>query len=114
MATKQKITRFAPKLHVKRGDTVQVIAGDDKGKSGVVLEMFPAKMRCIVEGVNMVKKHVKATANEAGGITEMSASIHISNLMVVDPKTKTASRLGRKQVDGKNVRFSKKTGNVIL
>lgn len=113
MATKQKNTRFAPKLHIKSGDMVEIISGDDKGKQGVVQQVFPAKMRAIVDGVNIVKKHVKATQTEAGGIQEMSASIHISNLMLVDPKTKEATRIGRKNVDGKHVRYSKKTGNII-
>lgn len=113
MATKQKSTRFAPKLHVKTGDTVQVISGDDKGKKGQVLQVFPAKQRAIVEGVNIVKKHVKASQTNEGGIQEMAASIHVSNLMLVDPKTGQASRIGRKSVDGKTVRYSKKSGNII-
>lgn len=113
MATKHKSHRFAPKLHVKRGDTVVVIAGDDKGKKGEVLQVFPDKARAVVDGVNIVKKHVKATQNEEGGIKEMPASVHVSNLALVDPKTGEATRVGRKQVDGKNVRYSKKTGNII-
>lgn len=110
--TKNKQTRPA-KLHIRRGDTVMVLSGDDKGKTGEVLQVFPEKMRAIVEGVNIVKKHVKATQNEEGGIQEMSASIHVSNLAVLDPKTKEATRTGRKLVDGKSVRYSKKSGNII-
>jgi len=113
MATKHKSKRFAPKLHIRRGDTVMVIAGDDKGKTGEVSQVFPDKMRAIVEGVNIVKKHVKATQNEEGGIQEMSASLHVSNLAVVDPQTGEATRIGRKVEDGQSVRFSKKTGNII-
>jgi large subunit ribosomal protein L24 len=113
MATKAQTKRHTPKLHIRRGDTVMVLAGDDKGKTGEVTQVFPDKMRAIVEGVNIVKKHVKATQTEEGGIQEMSASMHISNLAVVDPKTGEASRVGRKIVDGKSVRYSKKSGNII-
>lgn len=113
MATKHKVKRFAPKLHVRKGDTVMVLAGDDKGKTGQVLQVFPDKNRAIVEGVNIVKKHVKATQNEAGGIQEMEATIHISNLALLDPKTGEPTRVGRRREDGASVRYSKKTGNVI-
>ncbi len=113
MAKQHKQHRFAPKFHVKRGDTVMVMTGDDKGKTGQVLQVIAEKQRAIVEGVNIVKKHVKASQTEEGGITEMPASVHISNLAVVDPKSGEPTRVGRKSVDGKNVRFSKKTGNII-
>jgi large subunit ribosomal protein L24 len=113
MATKNTTKRFAPKLHVRTGDTVMVIAGDDKGKTGQVIQVLPAKNRAIVEGVNIVKKHMKATQTEEGGIQEMSASIHISNLALVDPKTGQATRVGRKEENGVRVRYSKKTGNII-
>ncbi len=113
MATKSKVKRFAPKLHVRKGDQVKVLAGNSKGETGVVLQVFPDKNRAIVEGLNMVKKHVKATQNEAGGIQEMEASIHLSNLAVVDPKTGEATRIGRRQENGESVRYSKKSGNVI-
>jgi large subunit ribosomal protein L24 len=113
MATIQKVKRFAPKFHIKKGDTVIVISGADKGKKGEVLQMFLDKQRAIVDGVRIVKKHVKATQDNEGGIQEMPASIHISNLAVVDPKTGEPTRVGRKTVDGKSVRYSKKTGNII-
>jgi len=113
MATKNKAKRFATKLHIRRGDTVMVLAGDDKGKKGEVVQVFPDKMRAIVDGVNIVKKHIKATQTEEGGIQEMPASLHISNLAVVDPKTGEATRVGRKNENGVSVRFSKKTGNII-
>lgn len=113
MATKNTTKRFAPKLHVRTGDTVMVIAGDDKGKTGQVIQVLPAKNRAIVEGVNIVKKHMKATQTEEGGIQEMSASIHVSNLALVDPKTGQATRVGRKEENGVRVRYSKKTGNII-
>jgi large subunit ribosomal protein L24 len=104
-----------PKMHIKTGDTVLVIAGDDKGKKGKVLSVNILKRRVIVEGLNMVTKHVKPTANSPqGGIEKKEASIHASNLMLVDPKTGEATRIGRKAGDnGKLVRYSKKTGEVI-
>ncbi|MCR9014947.1 50S ribosomal protein L24 [Aquiflexum gelatinilyticum] len=104
-----------PKLHVKTGDTVKVLAGDDKGKSGKILSVDPTKRRAIVEGINMVTKHVKPTAsNPQGGIEKREASLHLSNLMLIDPKTGEATRTGRKENDkGKLVRYSKKTGEVI-
>ncbi len=110
---KQNIKRFAPKLHIRKGDTVMVIAGDDKGSTGEVLEVFPGKLRAIVDGLNIATKHVKATQTEEGGIQKIPASIHISNLAVVDPKTGKATRISRKTVDGKSVRYSKKSGNII-
>jgi large subunit ribosomal protein L24 len=113
MATKHKVKRFAPKLHVRKGDQVMVLAGDDKGKTGQVIQIFPDKNRAIVEGVNIVKKHVKATQNEEGGIQEMEATIHLSNLAVLDPKTGEPTRIGRREENGVSVRYSKKTGNVI-
>jgi len=83
-----------PKLHVKKGDTVKVIAGDDKGKSGKVLEIIIEKNRAIVEGINIVTKHMKPSAGKPeGGIKKTEASINISNLMVVDPASGTATRI---------------------
>jgi len=113
MATQQKQKRFAPKFHIKRGDTVMVMAGDDKGKTGTVLSVISDKQRAVVDGVNIVKKHVKASQTEEGGIKEMPAAVHISNLAVVDPQTGEPTRVGRKIVEGKSVRYSKKTGNII-
>ncbi|HMX38680.1 MAG TPA: 50S ribosomal protein L24 [Saprospiraceae bacterium] len=113
MSKKNTLKRFTTKLHIRSGDTVMVLAGDDKGKTGEVLQVFPAKMRAIVDGVNMVKKHVKSTQDQEGGIQDMPASIHISNLAIVDPSTGQATRVGRKVEGGKTVRFSKKTGTII-
>jgi large subunit ribosomal protein L24 len=113
MAKKEKKTRFAPKLHIKKGDKVKVIAGNDKGEVGDVIEIFPDKNRAIVEGMNMKKKHRKPTQEAAGGIVDIPASIHISNLMLVDPKSGEATRVGRKLVDGKLVRYAKKSGELI-
>ncbi|GAY77895.1 LSU ribosomal protein L24p [Sporolactobacillus inulinus] len=102
------------KLHVKKGDKVQVITGKDKGKQGVILAAFPAKERVLVEGVNIVKKHSKPSqAAPQGGILEHEAPIHVSNVMLLDPKTNEPTRVGHKIVDGKKVRVSKKSGEVI-
>ncbi|TRX53752.1 50S ribosomal protein L24 [Fulvivirga sp. M361] len=104
-----------PKLHLKKGDTVKVISGNSKGKSGKVLEIITAKSRAIVEGVNIVTKHIKPSANQPeGGIEKTEASVHISNLMVVDPSNGEATRVGRKaNSEGKLQRYSKKTGEFI-
>lgn len=103
------------KLHIRKGDTVKVIAGNSNGKTGKVLEVFGSKDRAIVEGVNIITKHVKPSATKPeGGIEKSEASIHISNLMVVDPATGEATRTGRKlNDDGKLQRYSKKTGELI-
>lgn len=100
------------KLHIKKGDTVVVISGESKGKKGVVLSIDRVKSRAIVEGVNLVKKHTKPNAKSPqGGIIEMEAPLHISNLMV-EANGKT-SRIGRKVENGKIVRYAKKTGEEI-
>ncbi|MBL7776523.1 MAG: 50S ribosomal protein L24 [Saprospiraceae bacterium] len=113
MAIKQKSKGRNPKPHIRKGDTVMVISGDDKGKTGEVLEVIPAKMRAVVDGVNIVKKHTKATQETEGGINEMPAPVHISNLALLDPKTKEPTRIGRRLEDGVWVRYSKSTGNII-
>jgi len=101
-------------MHVKTGDKVKVITGKDKGKEGVILKTFPKKDRVIVEGINIAKKHRKASqTNPAGGIIEEAAPIHVSNLMLIDAKTGEPTRVGSKVVDGKKVRVSKKTGEII-
>ncbi len=101
------------KLHIKKGDTVFVNSGEDKGKTGRVLEVIKDKNRAIVEGVNIIKKHTKPNAqNPQGGIIEREAPIHISNLNVVENGAPV--RVGRKLNDkSKLVRFSKKTGEEI-
>ncbi len=102
------------KLHIKKGDIVYVNTGVDKGKTGRVLKVIVDKQRAIVEGLNMVSKATKPNANSPqGGIEKKEASIHISNLNVVDPKTGKPTRIGRKEVDGKLVRISKKSGEEI-
>jgi len=104
-----------PKLHIKKGDTVKVITGEDKGKSGKVLEIITEKNKAIVEGINIVTKHQKPSAGKPeGGIKKTEASIHISNLMLVDPASGKTTRIGRKADDkGKLQRYSKKTGELI-
>lgn len=102
------------KYHIKKGDNVIVNAGDDKGKKGRVLEIIVKKGRAIVEGVNIIKKSTKPTAKyPQGGIVEMEAPINISNLSLIDPKSGTATRIGYMFVDGKKVRYSKKSGEEI-
>lgn len=102
------------KFHIRKDDTVKVIAGENKGDEGKVLEVYPEKNKALVEGVNIVKRHTKPNAaTPNGGIVEKEAPIHLSNLMLVDPKTGEATRIGRKEVDGKLVRYSKKSGEVI-
>lgn len=100
------------KLHIKKGDTVVVISGESKGQQGKILSIDREKGRAIVEGVNMVKRHTKPNAKSPqGGIVEKEASINISNLMVMVGGK--ATRTGRKLENGKNVRYSKKSGEVI-
>ncbi len=104
------------KLHIKKGDTVYVNAGEDKGKTGRVLKVLVKKERAIVEGVNMVSKSTKPSAkNPQGGIVKQEASIHLSNLNPIDPKSGQATRVGRKlSPDGRTlVRYSKKSGEEI-
>lgn len=103
------------KLHIKKGDTVFVNAGNDRGKSGRVLKVLIEKSRAVVEGVNMVSKSTKPNAkNPQGGIVKMEAPIHVSNLNVLDPKSGKATRIGRrKNENGVTVRFSKKSGEEI-
>lgn len=106
------------KLHIKKGDQVIVIAGNHKGEKGEVVKMIVDKQRAIVEGVNMISKHTKPNAeNPQGGIVKQEAPIHISNLMLLDPKTGEPTRIGRKEVEEKGkkrlVRFAKKSGEEI-
>lgn len=106
---------MSTKLHIKKGDTVYVIAGEDKGKTGRVLEVIPADQRAIVEGINLVSKHTKPNAKHPqGGIIKQESTIHISNLQVVDPSKGGPTRIGRRLNDkGKLVRYAKKSGEEI-
>ena len=103
------------KLHIRKGDTVKVLAGDDRGKTGKVLEVVLEKNRAIVEGINIVTKHTKPSAGKPeGGIKKTEASMHVSNLMLIDPASGKATRTGRKLNDkNKLQRYSKKTGEFI-
>ncbi len=103
------------KLHIKKGDTVRVIAGDSKGQQGKVLKVEVSKSRAIVEGVNLIKKATKPNAkNPQGGIVEQEAPIHVSNLQLLDPKSGKPTRVGRrKNAEGKLVRYAKKSGEEI-
>ena len=96
------------KIHIKKGDTVYVNAGNDKGKTGKVLSVEPSKDRAIVEGINMVSKHTKPNSKAPqGGIIKQEAPIHVSNLSLIDPKSGKATRVGYKMFEGKKVRYAK-------
>ena len=102
------------KLKIKSGDIVKVIAGDHKGSEGKVLRVYREKNKAIVEGVNMVSKHTKPSAKSPqGGIVKKEAPLHISNIALIDPKSKTATRVGMKVEGDKKVRFSKKSNQVL-
>jgi large subunit ribosomal protein L24 len=100
--------------NIRKGDKVVVISGSDKGKKGSVLKVFPKENRALVQGVNVVKRHQRQTQTQQGGIVNKEATIHLSNLAHVDPKSGKASRIGFKTLnDGRKVRFAKKSGEVI-
>ena len=102
------------KMKIKKGDRVIVTTGRDKGKTGDVLKMLPKDDRVLVQGVNMIKRHQRATQASAGGIVEMEASIHVSNLAHIDPKDDKPTKVGFKVLEGGNkVRFAKRSGEVI-
>lgn len=108
--------RFKPKFNIKKGDTVVVIAGDDKDakKPRKVLEVFPEESRILIEGVNIISRHTKPSArNTRGGIVKKEAPIHISNVMLWDAKTGAATKVKRTREQGKLVRVSKKSNEVI-
>ena len=102
------------KIHIKKGDTVYVLAGEDNGKTGRVLAVLRDKNRAIVEGVNIVTKATKPSAQyPQGGLVKKEAPIHISNINLVDPKTGKPTRIAIKRVDGKAVRIAKKSNQEI-
>lgn len=103
------------KLNIKKNDTVYVLSGEDRGKTGRVLKVYPAKSRAIVEGVNIVTKATKPSAQHPqGGMVKKEAPIHISNLSLLDPKSGKPTRIGRRRNDeGKLVRYAKKSGEEI-
>ena len=105
---------MAKKFKLKKGDEVVVIAGKEKGKKGKIVKIITDESRVLVGGVNMVKRHTKPSRTGAGGIVEKEASLHVSNVMLVDPKTGKGSRVGYKSLeDGRKVRVAKRSGEVI-
>ena len=99
---------------IKKSDSVMVIAGKERGKIGKVLRVFPAQDRALVERLNMVKRHIKPRSpQDSGGILEKEAPLHLSNLMLVDPQDGRPTRVGFKIVDGRKMRASRRTGNVL-
>ena len=100
-------------MNFKKGDKVVVIAGKEKGKEGTITEILKKENRVVIEGLNMVKKTVKPNGNNPGSIIEKEAPIHASNVMILDPKTKTPTRVGYKMENGKKVRYAKKSGTVL-
>lgn len=106
---------MSKKLHIKKDDQVQVLAGNEKGQTGRVISVDRDSDRAMVEGLNMVTRHVKPDAsNPQGGIVKKEAGIHLSNLALVEPTSKSPSRIGRKEdADGKLVRYYKKSGEVV-
>ena len=100
-------------MNLKVGDKVIVIAGSNKGREGTIKKVLRDENKLIVEGVNLVKKHQKASGQESGGILEIEAPIHASNVMIIDPKTKKPTRIGKKIVKDKKVRIAKKSSEVL-
>ena len=99
-------------MHFKTGDKVVVISGKDKGKEGKIIKVLRNENRVVVEGVNMVKKHIKGNGQQAGSITEVEAAINASNVMIIDPKTKKPTRIGHRfDKNGKKIRVSKKSNS---
>ena len=102
------------KFRVRKGDRVAILSGKDKGKTGEILKMIPDVRRAIVQGVNMVKRHTAPSQAGAGGVVEKEASIHVSNISLIDPKDDRPTRVGFKNLeDGRKVRYAKKSGEVI-
>ncbi|WP_282802262.1 50S ribosomal protein L24 [Secundilactobacillus kimchicus] len=101
-------------MNIKTGDKVRVIAGKDKGKEGTVTKTIAAKDRVVIEGVNMIKKAQKASqSNPQGGIVEVEGSIHVSNVMLIDPSSNQPTRVGYRVENEKKVRYAKKSGETI-
>lgn len=101
-------------MHIKKGDTVVVISGSNKGTTGKVLRVLPKSQRVVIEGVNKMKKHQRPSQNNPdGGIVEFEAPINVSNVAILDPKAKTATKVGYKIVNDKKVRYAKKSGELL-
>ena len=114
MKRKNTVNRFKQKLHIKKNDIVYVRSGDDKGKKGRVLEVLVSEGKALVEGVNIISRHTKPNAkNTQGGIVKKEAPVHISKLMLLDPKGGKPTRVGRRTEGDKTVRYAKKSEEVI-
>lgn len=100
-------------MYLKTGDNVKVMAGKDKGKEGTITKVLPKQNKVIIENINLAKKHQKPGFGVTGGIVEVEMAIDASNVMLIDPKTKEATRVGFEMKDGKKVRVSKKSGEII-
>jgi len=98
---------------IRKGDQVVVLTGKDKGKTGEVLQVMPKESRVIVQGVNVVKRHTRPTQTNPGGIIDKEAAINVSNIAHLDPKDDKPTRVGFKEIDGRKVRFAKRSGEVI-
>ncbi len=111
----EKTNKKPHKLHIRKGDTVKVISGNERGKTGKVVSVLIGENKAVIEGLNIISKHTKpSAANPNGGIDKKEAPIHVSNLMLVDPATGNPTKVGRKLDDkGKLQRYSKKTGEII-
>ena len=105
---------MANKFKIKKGDQVVVITGRDKGKKGEVLEVLRAESRLRVQGINIVKKHRRASQSDPGGIVSMEAPLHVSNVAHVDPETGAATRIGFEVKDGQKVRVAKRSGKALV
>jgi len=100
-------------MKLKKGDTVTVIAGKDKGKTGEILRVLPIKDRVVVEGVAIAKRHTRGVSGQTGRIVERPMPVHQSNVMIVDPETKKPTRIRVERKDGARVRITKKSGSVL-
>lgn len=109
-----KGTTQTARSRLKKGDQVVVIAGKDKGKQGKILKMFPKENRALIENVNMIRRHTKPTREAQGGIIDREASIHLSNVMIVDPATGKGARIGKRiQDDGRKVRIARGSNEIL-
>jgi large subunit ribosomal protein L24 len=102
-----------PKMKIKKGDNVVVISGRDKGKSGEVLRVFPTESRLVVQGIHVARRHTRQSMGNPGGIVEKELTIHVSNVAHVDPGSGKPTRVGYKDLDGRKVRFARRSGEVL-
>jgi large subunit ribosomal protein L24 len=102
-----------PKMKIKKGDNVVVISGRDKGKSGEVMRVFPSESRVIVQGVHVARRHTRQSMGNPGGIVDKELTIHVSNVAHVDPSSGKPTRVGYKTVDGRKLRFARRSGEVL-